>query len=337
MVTQDKIAKRLGMSRISVARALNGYGKVSAENRRRIEEVARELGYDTHTNRAAREMAARRYGRKLKTDVVAVFLPPRADTPLRAETFFSPLLDGIEMRAEELGLDVFIHSQRTGKQPRLVQNGGVDGVICLASAPDDLLKQFKALHLPVVTLSVLQKGAYGIAPNDHEGTRLATQHLIDSRHRSIAYLGHQPNFSASVGRIEGFKSALESNGLPVDEQLVEATLWSPRNGAEGVARLLARDTQFTALVCHNDLIAMGAIRELEQRGLRVPQDVSVAGFDDISTQQHFVPALTSVAFDREAMGRRAVEVLRAADASKKARHEVVPVELVVRDSTKAVV
>lgn len=333
-ITQNKIAEHLGISRVSVARALNGHGKVSPESRRRIEEAARELGYDSHTNRAAREMIARRYGTQLKNDVIAVIMPASGAAPLRTETFFTPILDGIEMQAEMLGLDVFLHSYCKDRLPRLIQNGGVDGLVCLEAA-SELVQRLKPLKLPILTLGAFHDEVCGIAPDEGKGVRMVTQHLIDIGHRQIAYLGHPPNASASLRRIHGYEHALKSNGLPLDERLKEATLWGQQESGAGVARLLERGVKFSALVCHNDQIAMAAVRELEERGLRVPDDVSVTGFDDISLNQHFMPAITSIAFDRVAMGRRAVEILNESE-TKSARHESTPVELAIHDSTRAV-
>lgn len=334
-ITQDQIAEHLGISRVSVARALNGHRKVSEENRRRIQEAARELGYDAHTNRAARELAAQRYGHKLKNDIVAVFLPHQDQDSRRSAAFFSPLVDGIELQAELRGLDVFLHSPRNKQLPRLVQSGGVDGAICLTNSMQ-VIEDLKQLDLPVVTLTSFCNGVHGVAPDECEGMRLVTEHLIEGGHRRIAYLGHQPNYSASIRRIQGYCAALESHGLAIDEELIEATLWSPNHGGQGAARLLGR-TGFTALVCHNDLIAMGAIRELENRGVRVPDDVSVAGFDDISTDEHFDPSVTSIAFDREAMGKLAVDMMLETGPASQARHQSVPVGLVVRASTRPLI
>jgi DNA-binding LacI/PurR family transcriptional regulator len=117
-------------------------------------------------------------------------------------------------------------------------------------------------------------------------------------------------------------------------------------GGEGITALLKRSRDFTALVCYNDDIAMQAVRALEVYGLRVPKDISVVGFDDISVPSNFKPALTSIAFDRQSMGRRAVEWIserteilvnkRASADNEVAQEEKYPVELVVRDSTRRI-
>jgi DNA-binding LacI/PurR family transcriptional regulator len=183
-----------------------------------------------------------------------------------------------------------------------------------------------------MTLGSHLEGTSGITPHDEQGTRSATQHLIELGHRRIAYLGPHLDWPSAQCRLDGYTGALQAAGISFDENLVEITLDEPLepDGREGMTRLLER-TDFTALVCHNDPIAMGAIRLVQENGIRVPEDLSVTGFDDISVAADFSPSITSVSFSSIEMGRAAVR--KVLDNPFQVRHEQFPIELHVRQST----
>jgi len=223
--------------------------------------------------------------------------------------------------------------------PLLIRDRGVDGVICLQ--PNAAITDAcAALNLATVTLFDHGEGIHGIEPDQREGMRQAVRYLAELGHRRIAYLGHEPGFSSSIDRLEGYREGLKEHEIPVEDSLIEASLRAISWGPRGVDRLLSRSPNFTALVCYNDTIAMDAVRRLQERGFKVPQQISVIGFDDISSQYNFSPALTSIHFDGVAMGCRAVELLgelRAAPPHTADvtcwRHELFPVQLKIREST----
>src|SRR5262249_32890868 len=138
------------------------------------------------------------------------------------------------------------------------------------------------------------------------GMRQMVQHLASLGHRRIAYLGHPLSLEAARERFEGFEFGLRDCGLALAPELIENTVSALAYSARNLEQLVNRTTDFTALVCYNDTIAMQAVRWLEARNLRVPRDISIAGFDDVSVPADFPLPITSIAFDRHAMGRRAV-------------------------------
>ncbi|RYG68399.1 LacI family transcriptional regulator [bacterium] len=194
--------------------------------------------------------------------------------------------------------------------------------------------QLAELDLPVMTLGSHLPGTAGITPDDELGGYEATRHLIELGHRRIAYLGPQLNWPSSRRRFEGYQRALSEAHIVNVGAITETTLELPLepDGREGMIRLLERE-KFTALVCHNDPIAMGAIRVAQERGIEVPKQLSVTGFDDISQAVDFSPAVTSVGFSSVEMGKAAVRMLL--DGVQELKQEVFPVELHVRESTAA--
>lgn len=321
-VTQKEIAANLGVSRELVKFALSGTGRVSAEARQRIIAEAARLGYTAQHNRAARSLIARRYGRRVRTDIIAVLMPEAffGGIALPRVPFFAPFIEGIEQAAGEQGLDIFLCSSRLGALPRLLEAGEVDGVISVA----DSTARLRTMNLPVVNFGRPGDGwAVGIHPDNYRGGQLATQHLIDLGHREIACLGFAPGeapdrlYQPAHDRNEGYRDALANARIHFTGKLFLDDIVSPDvdSGVAAMGRLLARDADFTGVVCFNDLIAMGAIQALRAAGRRVPQDVSVIGFDDVSLQYPLRPLLTSIAFDRFAMGRRAVDLICEARAA----------------------
>ena len=308
-VTQKDIAVELGVSRSMVGESLSGSPRISEQTRQRVLAAADRLGYRQDSNREARALIAKRYGRIVKTGIIAALIPRQEDQALRETPFFMPFVDGIEVEADRRDLDIYICTYRTGRRlPRLIADGGVEGIICVSSPPD-AVEQLSKQSLPFVTLVQIHPGVNAIVPDNATGIDLAIRHLVELGHRRVAYIGFAPNHEPAATRFQAYTASLRSHGLPIYDDLLEATALGISVGEKATLSLLSRTNDFTAIVCSNDGLAMQVIPVLESRGLRVPQDVSVVGFDDISQGHHFEPALTSIAYDRHAMGRRAVELM----------------------------
>ena len=221
-VTQKQIALELGVSWSLVTRALSDHPSVAPATRARILEAAQRLGYTEHSNRGARALIARRYGHRVKTSIIAVITPEHSSEPLHNTPFFSALLDGIELGADTAYLDIYLARYRTSRSvPLLVQDRGVDGVICLQ--PNNVITAACAdLDLPNVVLFDHGQGIHGIEPDARAGMRLAVRHLAELGHRRIAYLGMRPDFTTGIERLEGYREGIEQEKIALDESLVEA-------------------------------------------------------------------------------------------------------------------
>lgn len=353
-VTLKDVAEKSGVSVPLVSAVINGKAdqiRIAKDTRQKVEEMARQMGYGLDSNRSARQMAARKHGIRIANNVIAIVaVAELSKSPsLHHSPYDSEILRGIDAKAFELGLDVLICRHFGGKLPRLLEQGEVDGVIPLASTPESL-KRILASGLPVSKIISVYESDHNhnILIDNKRGMLEATQHLIQLGHRDIAYIGHRiardvtesTLLGASRERYAGFEQAINEAGLPL--QYVDATLAEQSMAAAGVAmdKLWEQSNgKITAVVVYNDLMAMGVVRSLQKRGLQVPEDVSVTGFDDVSSNFAFEPLLSSVRYDRFKLGQRAVEVLFnsrpqwLAGETMNLVREVWPVEFIEREST----
>lgn len=336
-VTQQQLAEKIGVTSSLVSKALSGHSRVSEETRQRIVKAAKEMGYDSASNAEARRLIARRYGRRVQTGTLALIAPGQiSPEEARVMPFYTPLYNGVEDEATASGLDVIACRPRHGVVPKPIAAGSVDGIVALDyfEALEDLI----ALGIPVVSMEFNQLGATSILPDEQEGMKLLVRHLAEMGHRDIAYVSLEAGTQPIANRLKGYRQGLALASLPNREKLIDASLESMHEAGEAAVRLYERmgSRPYSALLCYNDWMAMSAVRALQARGVSVPGDVSVAGFDDISRDHHFEPALTSIAYDRYAMARRAVQIIRQAiqeDRPCEDKQEIFPVELVVRQST----
>jgi len=352
-VTQQQIADKLKISRSLVARALRGHTEVALSTRQQIEAAALQLGYNESTNHNARQLATSRYGRRLKTNTLAVVFPSMGLSPRRMP-FFAPLIEGMESAGETLDLDICVCLMRAGKLPHLIQTRSVDGVIVLGEVAVHI-DAIRNMGMPVVAFQSSSENAHSIARDDRKGIYQATKHLLDLGHQRIAFLGIK-NEPTSVLRLEGYRDAMNEAGIIIHDEWIENSLSLPvassesycngcnkcaaclgwellrnKNGGSGKSR-----PAFSAIVCHNDLVAMGVIDHAQSDGFTTPRDLSITGFDDVSSQYHFQPEVTSIRFSRQEMGAGAVRLLHQAieaDNNAKLNHLIFPTELIVHQST----
>ena len=331
MATIRDVARDSGVSIATVSRVFNHSPLVSGGTRERVLAAAERLGY--WPNGIARSLITNR------THAVGVLLPE-----LHGE-FFSELIHGIDVAARAQGLHLLV-SRATSTAAELgaalrSMRGRVDALIVMAPDPDasvalrDCAGQVPAVLLNTAdpqpecdTLSVANfDGAYGIV-----------RHLIRLGHRDIATLtGPGHNIDARQRR-EGYRAALRDAGLSVDPLLEFAGDFTEPSGYAAAARVMARDPRPTALFVANDHMVIGVLGALGDAGMRVPDDLAIAGFDDIPMARYLTPPLTTVHVDLFRMGQRAMELLletRRGGPAVGGRHEVLPTTLVVRGSCGA--
>ena len=336
-VTQKIIADHLGLARSVVAEALSGHPRIAEHTRERVRIAARELGYDYTSNREARALISRRYNRRAKSGIVAV-LSPAASGPFTESmaAYYRPLMDGATLAAHECGLSLLLCSHEAQSVPNVVVDGTVDGVIVLGAASDAIRDQLTKLRVPIVSVGVDRQwdGASILMPDFVDGGRQAARHLVSLGHARIAYLGHYAETDWQVPRLTGLQNGMGDAGLSIDPIHIETSIFGAtfENITGGLGRLLDRSRDFTALFCHNDTFAMHAIQALRERGLHVPRDISVVGFDDTSSTVGYTPAITSIHSPRLDMGRRSVELITAGPTESPIE-ELFPVQLVVRGFT----
>ncbi|MEY9951328.1 LacI family DNA-binding transcriptional regulator [Leifsonia sp. EB34] len=332
--TMHDVARLAGVSVKTVSNVINDYPYVREETRRRVLDAIATLGYTP--NLSARSL------RSGRTNVISLMIPDLRNA------YFAELADSVMRAAAERGLSVLIEQfggdrEREIDTLRRPRSQLVDGVLYSVLALDqDDADIIAGIPVPVVLLGE----RIFTGPRDHvtmrngEGARAATEHLLGLGRRRVVAFGAHPGeaIGSAALRLEGYREALTAADLPFDEELVVPVgSWHRRNGAEAMRDLLARGVDFDAVVAFNDVIALGALRALQEAGLRVPEDVAVIGFDDIDETQYSMPTLSTIDPGREEIARTAVDLLARrieSGAEPFAPEQIlVPYRLIPREST----
>lgn len=337
MATSEEVARLAGVSRATVSRALNGSARVSAEARERVHAAITQLGYEPDV--IAQSLVRQR------SQLIAVNLFPEGDElPLShlGQTslhFYLGVLANIEREAISLGYDLLLPSRPRGKFPenyvRSLQTRRVAGAIML-HATDSRMRALIHASVPTVFIDATGQGSYAtyVKSDNMDGARQATEHLLSLGHRRIAFLTGQTVDLAGMERLLGCQQALAHAGVAPDPGLVRQSGWNIDEAYEAARTLLAERRDFTAIVAGSDCMAIGILRALTEHGLRVPDNVSLVGFDDIEFAQYTIPPLTTVRQDCVAMGCGAVQRLIAMiEGTGEASPLILPTQLIVRKST----
>ena len=325
--TLHDIAARAGVSIRTVSRVVNDRPGPAVVTRDRVQAAIDELGY--RPNLLARGLVTRQ---SFTLGLVATYL---------TDPFFSELARGIQQACDRYGYLVFLTSSEgdTGRQHDVIQSlldRGCDGLIVFpVRGSQDQLRAVAHRSFPVVTVdyAVDHPGIGSVESDTEGGAHLAVEHLL-SRGRHVLGMVSSPSSEfVDEPRERGFREAIATVATDVRHHVV----WHDETmagGADGVRRLVERFPDLDGVLAYNDIMAIGAIRALEDIGRRVPDDVAVIGVDDVALSALVRPALTTVRIDREQMGARAVEMLMQmrADPDGPPRRETVDVSLVRRDS-----
>jgi DNA-binding LacI/PurR family transcriptional regulator len=212
----------------------------------------------------------------------------------------------------------------------------VDGILVTASRVGALyLPLLAEMKVPIVLINNQHPGAFGfnVTIDNQHGARQAVAHLVALGHRRIAYIGDRCGFQSDTERFAGYRQALDAAGIAFDPALVAYGDGGPESGEAAMQQLLALAAVPTAVFCYNDMEAFGALRAVRSRGLCVPADISLVGFDDLYLASYIDPPLTTVHQPKHEMGREAAATLLELLAGGKPASIVKPCELIVRQST----
>ncbi|MFO1272744.1 MAG: LacI family DNA-binding transcriptional regulator [Rubrivivax sp.] len=327
-VTLEMVAEQAGVSPSTVSRILNGTAIVSDEKRAAVDEAIARLGYVP--NPVARGLAG---GRTLSVGVVTQAI----DSP-----FYGAALRGIEAALAPAGYSPLFmsghwHAEEEARCIEVLRGRRVDGLIVLTGRLSDSALRAAARALPVVVTGRALKAPNLVALDfdNRLGAREATDHLIALGHRRIAFIGGDPEHPDAVERQRGYQAALEAAGLRADPAIAVNGDFTEGSGLAAVERLLAGRSRFTAIVAANDQMAFGAALALHRHGLRIPQDVSLVGFDDLAGATYMLPPLTTVHHPIAEIGEAAARALLALLAGETPVATVPAPRLVQRESTRA--
>lgn len=304
-ITILDVAREAEVSKSTVSLVLQGSDLIRKETAERVRDAAQRLGYVY--NRRAGEL------RRKSSNVIGVIV-----NDLR-NPFFAEVLTGLERRLVDAGYIVFMaHTSESLERQQQVlttmreQNAAGIALCPALGTTAALAKTVQSWGIPlVVMIRTLGRGSYDFAGADNEsGVRLAVEHLLQSGHRRIAFLGGREGLVLEQ-RLAGYKAALSAAGLPFDQELVFAAGATRQGGHEAMHALLQSKPEINAAVSYNDLVAFGALSALGEQGLKAGPDFALMGFDNVLDAAHSNPPLSTIDVGPEGLGERAADLLLA--------------------------
>ena len=323
-VTIHNVAERAGVSVATVSRVFNNKGPMREETFQRVLAVAERMRYVPHA--AARSLSTR------STSTIGVILPE-----LHGE-FFSEVIRGIDVSARSRGLHLIVsgsHSDREEMRAVLrAVRGRVDGLIMMSPDLDaaTLLRDLPA-SVAVVLLNAVVEGRSSVTIDNAGGARTVVRHLASLGHRRIAFVGGPANNGDAVQRRRGYRAAMRAAGAQNESSLEFSGNFTEESGYDAAKRIARRSPMPTAVFAANDAMAIGALSAFREEGVHVPDDLALAGFDDIPIARYLSPPLTSVKVPIADLGRRGLDLLL--DPSNTIRCDTLKTSLIVRQSCGA--
>ncbi|MBN1565799.1 MAG: LacI family DNA-binding transcriptional regulator [Anaerolineae bacterium] len=325
------IAEEAGVSYSTVSRTLSGFEFVKDSTREKVLAAVKKLGYVP--NQQARSLAGG------VSNLIGILVPGLTDD------YVIQILHGIDSAVTESNYNVILYTtnRRQGKEATYaatIINGAADGLLLVAPIKVELyLDALREQNFPYVMIDQvdLEQRSTVVSADNHKGAYKATQYLIELGHRQIGFLTGLMQLNVAIERLEGYKAALADHKIPFRDEYIAQGDFRMQIGYQGTQELLALEHPPTAIFASNDVSALGAIDAIREHGLRVPDDISVIGFDDIPAAAVMYPKLTTVRQPLIQMGREAVlELLaRLKNPDHEVRQITLATQLVIRDSCAA--
>lgn len=328
------LAKSLGLSVSTASKALNGYPDINPETRRRVLEEAQRMGFEP--NSAARSITTKRS--------YLIGIVYREDGEGLMHPHFAEILENFRKAMEEHGYQLMFIGDSTGNVQRTIlqtcRYRSLDGVLVMAvDRQKPGVEEFLNSSVPMVLVDFEWPGRNSVLSDNQGGMEQVVDHLYELGHRDFLYLSAPRHSPAGEERLMGVTRALESHGIALPpSRIVEAESFDFKSGYQAVERALKNGTEFTAVITAYDRLAFGAIYCLREHGLRVPEDVSITGFDDLNSDQMFFWQLTTVEQQRSQIGAEAARVLLKSMLERKHKAERfrLPVRLVKRATCRSI-
>lgn len=337
-VTMKDIANRLGISINAVSLALNDRSGIGEETKRRILDTAEELGYLEQSVK---------YAKTYSNKNICILLKHRFFRDFR---FYGRILLGIEEEAKKSGYDVFINSFDTEEVPACVEGHKVSGIIVLGKIEDTFLKRLKCYQLPVVLADYmsLEESTDSVVSDNRLGAYKMTTYLLDAGYTRIGYFGDTEYTPSTRDRFLGYQEAMQhylhlgsfQESIRYVEQfsiLTDVENYVICQDAEGLyGKFNKINTKPEALFCSNDELAVFLMRILQKKGYSIPEDIAIAGFDDIELSKMVTPALTTVHVQKKLMGKKAMQCLlhRMTHPNEEIEKTIMDVKIIERDSVR---
>jgi len=326
------IAQLAGVSKSTVSRALNDSPLISEETRTRIQAIARENHFQIH-------QAARRLSLKRSHTIAFITKVDLKHREFMMDPFHLEIQGAISAALATYNYDLLmahIEPDDLDWPQRYLDTGRADGFILLnCSQKAQYVQTLLDLHAPFIVWGVplSHHGFCSVNGDDFTGGRLAVQHLIQAGYQKIAFFGGPPNDLEIRARYEGYEAALQDAGRTLDPTLVTYGDFTSKSGAEGIQRLLNQVPDLDAVFVVSDMMAIAVMRTLREQGYRIPEDVAVVGYDDISLAMHCDPPLTTIRQNIREAGKMLVHNLIQYLDTGVVTNVTLPVELIVRKSS----
>ena len=335
--TIKDVAKKAGVSIATVSFVINNTKRISPETKNRIIKAIKSLNY--HPSKSAVSLVSG------KTGNIGFILTD--DHFLRTEPFYTSIFLGTEFEARNAGYYILLTSINPdfGKNdplPRFILNKSVDGIIVAGKIPSSLIDRMYPYNLPTVYVDYIPtKNCCPLVLIDNlQGGLMATNHLIELGHTNIAFIGADIEHPSLSDRLKGYKQSLENAKIPIKNNLIITDAKYPDrvNGYNSIKNLLLKNKNVTAVFACNDAMAIGVLNYLNDKGYKVPKDISLIGFDDVEADLMLNPPLTTIRVPKIEMGVEALKLLVNTMKNKKSLSNkiLVPVELIVRKSTSSI-
>ncbi|MCK4241308.1 MAG: LacI family DNA-binding transcriptional regulator [Candidatus Atribacteria bacterium] len=327
-ITLKMVAEKAEVSVNTASRAINNKPDINLETKKRVLQIAKELGYIR--NAAAVAL------RTKKTGTIGVVIADNRNP------FYAEVLNGMEEAAREKNYHIILaNTQRDYRKEEeainLLLAKRVDGLLITpVQDKDDDIKNLIDANIPFVVVGRdFENIEVDAIYNDEvKGGFLTTEYLIKKGHKRIALIDGFLYKSPAKGRLEGYKKALNKYRIPLDEPLMSVGDINIEDGYERTKQMLGKNIDFTAIFAYNDMMAFGAMRAIKEKGLRIPEDIGLVGYDDIPFSSLISPALTTIRLKKQDLGVESVKLLlsRINGIRKKTKKIMLDVELVIRET-----
>jgi LacI family transcriptional regulator len=330
MITIKDIAKLANVAPSTVSKALNDRGDVSEETKKKILEIAHEHNFSPNA-----------FGKGLKSrtteNIGAIFC--RELQPLSGNPFYSKVLEGIEAEIAINNYNLVLHflpEENSLEIPKMIREHQVDGLILVGVIKKSYIEKIKESNIPIVLIDpkVTVSHCNQVLIDNEHGAFVAVQYLISCGHKKIAFISGDLSRLSFQQRYDGYLKALRFNKIALNENLVQTG--GLENGYEHVTQLLALEQKPTAIFAANDINAIHGYKAIQEKNIKIPDDISIVGFDDIDLAKYATPSLTTVRVYKEEMGSIGVRTLLQMinGENKTAVTTIVPTRLIERESVK---
>ena len=334
-VTIKDIAEKAEVSISTVSKSLNDKGGVSPHTRQKILNIAKEMGYFSFHSQA-----------NLKTHNIA-FIMSRHHIPIFNNPFYTRVIAGVEIEVETYDYNLLfstikLEDLKSSEIPSIVSQNKVDGLILAgADINNEMIKAIEELKFPTVLVDNYLNSPImdSIVSDNFNGAMQAVEYLISMGHQKIGYAGGPNSHPSFNERYKAYKLEMIENNLKINDKFIKIKDEFDQNMGKELAKSFLKEKELpTAIFAANDATAIGLLQTFNKYGVKVPDDISIIGFDNIELTAFTTPKITTISVDKEGMGQEAARKLfdRIQNPEKKSTKSVIPTELIERESVKEI-